>query len=60
MLRIFEGAEDDREARRSMWKQDQDFCTAMMRAIRADREHPPIGIDARPGTTNPVIFARKG
>ena len=50
----------DHEARRSMWAQDRDFCERMLRAARADLEHPPmLGIDRRPCTRKPLIFARK-
>lgn len=36
---------------------NQAFCDAMIRAIRAGLERPPmIGIDHRPGTRNPLSW----
>lgn len=36
--------------------QDRAFIAAMMRAIKAGREHAPIGIDTRPGTDRPIVL----
>lgn len=50
----------DPETRRSLWRQDRDFCERMLRAVRAHLEHPPmLGIDVRPGTSKPMIFGHK-
>ena len=34
--------------------QDEAFCAAMLKAIKAGKERAPIGIDTRPCTKNPI------
>ena len=37
--------------------QDENFCEALIRAVRDGLEHPPmIGMDTTPGTSRPVIL----
>ena len=55
----FQDSEPDLEVRRSLRRQDRDFCERMLAAAGADREHPPmLGIDTRPGTRNPIVLMR--
>jgi len=44
------------QSRRS---QDENFCEALIRAVRDGLEHPPmIGVDTTPGTQRPITLAR--
>jgi hypothetical protein len=43
-----------RPAAPTLQVQDSAFCAAMLKAIRAGKEHAPIGIDTRPCTKNPI------
>jgi len=39
--------------------QDENFCEALIRAVRDGLEHPPmIGMDTTPGTSRPVTICR--
>jgi hypothetical protein len=52
-------SELDKVERRTRRDQDQAFCDAMLKAVWAGLEHPPmLGIDTRPGTTRPVTMVR--
>ena len=51
--------ESDRVELRSLWAQDRAFCDAMLRAVNAGRETPPmLGVDTRPGTRSPITMVR--
>jgi hypothetical protein len=41
--------------RATLEKMDEAFCTAMLKAIDAGEECPPIAICTEPGTRNPII-----
>lgn len=52
----YEVNEDTHLRRASNERQDLDFCSAMVQAIIARKESPPmIGIDRRPCTVNPRL-----
>jgi hypothetical protein len=49
----------DRVELQSIWTQDRKFCDAMLRAIHAGHETPPmLGVDTRPGTRSPITMVR--
>jgi hypothetical protein len=46
--------------RASHWDMDDAFCARMRKAIAAGLENAPIGVNATPGTNNPILAGRYG